>query len=89
MAATVDAMRMVVTVAGERFEVAPRPVDYVMAERKFNSLAEAPQVSLALFLAWSVLHRTSKATDSFDAWLEKVDDIEVDEDAPLEPSSES
>lgn len=57
--------------------------DFVAFESHFDksiqSLGSDVRLTYMFFLAWSSLHRTKKTDAGFDAWLETVSDIEVDD----------
>lgn len=76
-----------------RLETVILPPDFVAWERK-TKLKFAAGVALGFeditYLAWKSLKREGKISDSYDTWLEGVEDFEIDESdevVPFEPAS--
>jgi hypothetical protein len=46
-------------------------------DRSIARLADDFRLTDACWLAWHSLHRTSKTSATFDAWLESVDNVEI------------
>lgn len=57
--------------------------DFVAFEAKFDksiqSMGQDVRLTYMFFLAWNSLKRTGKTDQEFEAWLENVTDIQVDD----------
>lgn len=85
-------MRMVFKVKyadGHEVEAVAKPRDVIDFERKYGTSfgqfgSAATPVEWLYFMAWSPLHRTSKDTRAFEAFIDDLDEIEVlDEETPV------
>jgi hypothetical protein len=48
-------------------------------DRSIARLSDDFRLTDACWLAWHALHRTNKTSENFDAWLERVDNVEIGE----------
>jgi hypothetical protein len=71
------AARLKVTYADGRDEVViASPRAQVETERHFTGLSETRQVETAFYLAWASLKWAGREGADFEAWLDKVTDVE-------------
>jgi len=65
---------------GTTYELKIKPADIVKFERKFDvpisELTETQKYEWILYLAWLSAKRNG-VTDDYDAWIEKVEEIDV------------
>lgn len=69
-------------------DVVPTPGVLIAAERKFKKTAAAlfadPSVEFMAWLAWETIRRSGTTVDTFDRWVDRIADLEVENDsAPL------
>jgi hypothetical protein len=71
---------------GQSKEITANAADMVAFEEKFNvsvaDLASAPRMSHLLFLAWHSEKRTGATTDTFEKWLESVEQVGGSDEDP-------
>lgn len=81
---------------GSHHDMKIKPIDMIRFERKFKMGAEKleadPRLEYILFIAQAALIRIGllKASDDFDAWAERIEEIgspPVEEQTPLAPPS--
>lgn len=80
-------------VDGSAVEAVASIVDQVAFEREHDKSIATISTDFRLtdvcWLAWHSLHRAGKTTESFDAWLERVDEVVIGESeiVPLETAA--
>ena len=81
------ATRLTVTYTGGETEtIAIRPVGLVAAERKFGSgVNDGHSMEAMLWAGWVM---KGKPSNSFDTWLETIDELELDRGEPVRPLAE-
>jgi hypothetical protein len=87
-------MRMSVTIGDTVQELTIKLPDLIAFERKFNvsweTVQEQPKLEMVVFLAWNAARRAGVTSETFDAWLDKVEDFSPIEEVPLvEPAPSS
>lgn len=68
--------------------VSVTPMARVACERHFKGIKSEIALEGSYWMPWWLLKRSGKEEDSFDAWLEKIDDTEEvdDDDDELDPT---
>jgi hypothetical protein len=71
---------------GQSKEITANAADMVAFEEKFNvsvaELSAAPRMSHLYYLCWHSEKRTGGTTESFEKWLESVDQVGAGESDP-------